>query len=114
MSKIKKQSGLLVIGYAGAVMFFLTVNPDKLSLLYILIPFIMIFGLLFASVNIFLGNFFNISNANRRLISFVVSVIPVFLLIVQSISQLTVRDVLISVAVALIIIWYSLKIQAKL
>ncbi len=112
MTKLQKQSTWLAVGYLVAAIFFMSVNPEKLSLIFILVPFLIIFGLSYTTINLVLGTFFNISQSQKRVVSLVLSIMPVLLLVIQSITQLTVRDVLLCVAITVILIWYSAKSRA--
>ncbi len=102
----KKKISLVVASYILAGFYFMTVNPENLSLVFILIPFLIIFGLFFLSIGLFLDIFTKSSKKQKRLIAFVSSFIPTLLLVIQSITQLTIRDVILSSLILVIIIWY--------
>lgn len=109
MTNLQKKSIWLAAGYFLAAIFFVSVNPEKLPLIFILVPFLIIFGLLYATIYLILDTFFNISVHQRRIVALVLSIMPVLLLVIQSITQLTVRDVLLCIAITVIVIWYSAK-----
>lgn len=107
----KRNLFILVLGYLLALIFFTSVSPEGLPLIYILVPFFIVFILLYATVNMILATFFDISRYQKRLISLVLSIMPVLLLIIQSITQLTIRDIILCLAITVIIIWYSSRAQ---
>jgi hypothetical protein len=109
MSSLKTRVLLLAIAYVFALMFFVSINPEKLSLLFILLPFLIIFGLLYATVSFVLNVFFDITKVQKKIYSLVLSIMPTLLFIIQSITQLTIRDVLLSLSITVIIIWYTSK-----
>ncbi len=112
MTRLQKNTLLLGFSYIAAAVFFVSVNPEKLSLIFILLPFLIIFGLIYATLNIVLDTFFDISIYQKRIVSLVLSIMPVLLLVIQSITQLTIRDVVLCLAITLIVIWYSAKSRA--
>lgn len=112
MSQQKKRLlvfALLIIFTFG---FFSVVDPGQLPVAAILVPFLLIFFILYLGVRLILSNFFRLNSASERTISFALSTLPVLLLIIQSITQLTIRDVLITVGILVIVIWYTVKINA--
>jgi hypothetical protein len=94
------------------VCFFMFVNPGRLPIVMTLVPFIVLFALIYSISQILLEIIFNLSNQKRRLVSLVLSIMPVLLLILQSISQLSIRDVWLCLAITIILIWYGLKFNS--
>ncbi len=91
------------------VSFFVAVHPDNLPVIFMLVPFILIFFVLYTGINIALRRFLSLKTGVRRWLALVLSVLPVLLLIIQSITQLTLRDVLLTLAIILILVWYVSK-----
>jgi hypothetical protein len=112
MNQTKKRLLTLLGIYLAVILFFVTVNPEKLPLVLLLLPFLLIFITSYLTLMLVLDTFFKIKTQPKRLIAFSVSVMPVLLLIIQSITQLTLRDVLLSLSIVVIIVWYTTKINA--
>lgn len=106
MTKLHKRITSLFIAYILVGIFFIFINPEKMKLVYIFLPFLLIFGLLYWSIDTFILVFFSLVQSQRRIVSLVLSVMPVVLLVIQSITQLTIRDVVLCMVITVIIIWY--------
>lgn len=107
---MNKKLIMLALAYLGGFLFFAFVNPEKLPLILILLPFIIIFLLIYISVQIVLDIFFTLKTKRQsHIISLVLAVMPVLMLIIQTVTQLTVRDVILSISITTILIWYSLR-----
>ena len=111
MSKTKKRLIILLGIYLVVLVFFISVNPEKLPLILLLLPFLLIFLVMYLSLIFVLDTFFKIKSQPKRLIAFSVSIMPVLLLIIQSITQLTLRDVLLSISIVVIVVWYTIKLN---
>lgn len=111
MTKLKKRYFWLMLGYIASFIFFISIRPEKLSLIFVLLPFFIIFILLYATINLVVNTFFNISHYSVKIISLVLSIMPVLLLVIQSITQLTIRDIILCIIITVIIIWYAIKSQ---
>jgi hypothetical protein len=109
---VKGQSISLVGLLIGTTIFFISVNPGTLPVALILLPFILLFLILLLGSNLLISYFFTISNKSRRVIALAVSVLPVLLLVIQSITQLTLRDVILTMAILVVIVWYSLRLNS--
>jgi len=112
MSYNKKRLLILLGLYLFVFLFFIIVNPEKLPLVLLLLPFLLIFVTIYMTLILILDTFFKIKSQPKRLIAFSISVMPVLLLIIQSITQLTLRDVLLSISIVVIIVWYTTKLNA--
>lgn len=110
--KTKRNIILLILGYLVAAIFFSLVNPERLALIFILVPFLILFLLIYFTCLLILDVFFEFPTRQKRIVAIVVGIMPVLMLIIQSITQLTVRDVLLCISITVILIWYSLKANA--
>lgn len=99
----------LGLAYFAAFLFFMLINPHKLPFALILLPFIILFLLIYMSVQVVLSVFFIINSRQKRVISLVLATMPVLMLIIQTVTQLTVRDVILSVSITIVLIWYSVR-----
>lgn len=107
-----KRLAVLLSSYLLAILYFSAVNPENLSVLFILIPFIIIFGLLYITISLLLDLFLIIPKKQKHIITLVSSLMPTLLLIIQSITQLTIRDIILSLMIMIIIVWYSMKLKS--
>lgn len=107
----KKRIILIVASYLLAFFYFAGVNPEKLSIIFVLVPFIIIFTVLYLTINLFIDIFLKISKTQKHIITLVCSLMPTLLLLIQSITQLTLRDIILSLMIMALIVWYSLKLN---
>jgi hypothetical protein len=93
---------------AGPI-FFMTTNPESLPLPLLVLPFIWLFAVLFTVAWLLLGTKESIQRKKAVLIAGSVATIPVLLAVFQSIHQLSVRDVLLSVGLVMLAAVYMLR-----
>lgn len=101
---MKKQIWIGSLALVLLVVLFMVTNATKVSSLVLMLPFVLLFvGLssLFAALLRWQG----VSAAKSWRISAVVVAIPTIILILQSIGQLTVRDVL-TIAILLAVLYF--------
>lgn len=99
--------------YLAVGLFFVFFNPNNLPLVLFLAPFILIFVLLYQSVKLTLRTFFTLQPKQERVVILVLSIMPVVMLVIQSITQLTLRDVVLCLAITVILVWYGLKVNSN-
>ena len=89
----------IAVLYGGLLIFLMSTDPTKLSLPLLLIPFIWIGLCLYVLIKHVLGHisgrFRRISKNRKTSIAFTLAAVPVCMLLLRSIGQLTIRDVLI-------------------
>lgn len=92
---------------ALAAWLFLT-NPQKLPIIFLMVPFVLLFAALWLTANLFLNRFFPKLRKPRRVAAALcISGVPVFLLILGSVNQLTWRDVVLVVCLVVFLFFYS-------
>lgn len=106
--RIQKIVGILFV-YGIALVFFVFVDPNKLSLPLIILPFLIIFALLFYTLKFFLDLITTLSSHKKLLISLILSIMPTLLLVIQSVTQLSIKDIILSFGITIILVWYSLR-----
>lgn len=110
--KTKTHSIAMVFSYLILIVILLTTNPDNMPLPVITIPFIVIFLCLFLTADLIARYIFsNLKPKSRTKISMVLAVFPVLLIILQSINQLTVKDLIITVGLFLLLVFYFKKVD---
>ena len=76
------------------LLIFLSTDPQMLPSIFLIVPFVLIFLALFACTVSLLGLYGDISKPKRIRVGLVGASVPAILLILQSLGQLTIRDVL--------------------
>jgi hypothetical protein len=102
----KLLTGLLFI--IGPV-FLLTTDPNALPLPLLVVPFIWLFSSLFVASWMLLSRKDNISRRQVALVAGIIASVPVLLAVFQSIHQLSIRDVLLSVGLVVLAAVYMLR-----
>lgn len=101
---------LAIVGlYIAGPLFFITTDPKSLPLPLLVIPFLWIFAVLFVTTWIILSKKPDIHKKQVAMISGCVASIPVLLAVFQSIHQLSIRDVLLSVGLVVLAAIYMLR-----
>jgi hypothetical protein len=101
---------LLVLFYIFGPLFLAYTNPQQLPLPLILVPFIWLFVAIFIAVNgLIKWRFSDLVHKRRTVIAGVCAALPVLLVVFESIHQLTIKDILIVVALVAITSFYILR-----
>lgn len=108
--KHRKQVIILGILYVLGLVFFMNTSPDELPLLLLVLPFIYIFLVLYLSISLVCQM---LAVKSAFLISLVIAVFGVLLFVLGSLHQLTVRDMIISLALTCLLTWYITRITDK-
>lgn len=95
--------------------FFGFVNPNKVNSLYLIVGFILVGITIYIFLQLLMTFFIKIGIRikNRRKIAVFVSILLSLLLSLQSIGQLTVRDVIIIVPIAVLLYIYTAYIRPR-
>ena len=114
MKNIKAISNLrrhiLVAGlYLLGPVFLLNTDPQKLPLPLLVLPFVWLFSVIFISTLLVLSKRPSVTKKQRVMVAGIVASIPVLLIIFQSIHQLSLKDVLLSVSLVLLAAFYMLR-----
>jgi len=92
----------------GCILLF-TTNPQKMPLPVLILPFILIFGLLWLLLRMILRYFY--PTTPKRKVGFfagLLSAFPVFCLLLQSVGQFSARDFITLVAL-FVVLWFYLN-----
>lgn len=106
--KLQSYAGLIVL-YLSGPLFFMATNPESLPLVMLVIPFVWLFVCLFVTTQLVLRNRKQANKRQTVMVSGVVASIPVLLALFQSIHQLSIRDVLLSVGLVVLLAIYMLR-----
>lgn len=105
---------ILLLYISLPVILFLT-NPQNLPVPLLILPIVLLFMIIFATVYFIfmrqLKRSGKISRTRLILISAIIAIVPVLLLVLASIRQFTVRDIILSIAIVISISWYLLKVD---
>lgn len=107
LKKHRKQAIILLAFYLVGALFFMNTNPADLPLLLLIIPFVYIFGVTYLTV-VLICRLLGVKSAT--FVSLVVSVFGVLLFVLGSLHQLTIRDIVISVALTCLLTWYVVRL----
>ncbi len=106
----RKQLVILLLLYIGGLIFFMNTNPQELPLLLLVLPFLYLFVVFYLSI-LFVCRLLRVKSA--VFVSLVIAVFGVLLLVLGSLHQLTLRDVIISVALTCLLTWYVVRITGQ-
>lgn len=111
--KVGKRVFLLAIMYGGFISFLLTTNPNKLTIGWLIVPFIWLFVCLFFSVLLIMDVFaIRLARTKRQLsIATLIAIVPTTLLLLDSVNQLTLRDVLLILIFGTLAVFYTSKLE---
>jgi len=116
--RITKRLIFLFLIYGGLLAFLMATNPNKLSITWLLVPFIWLFFAVFYSL---LTVFQVIDRMTTRLqsrqkqysIAAVAATLPSLLLLLDSVHQLTLKDGFLLTAFTIGIVFYVAKVSFK-
>jgi len=95
--------------YLALPLFIMNTNPEQLPLPLLLVPFLLFFIVLFVSIYLIGSRMRLLKGLERRrqfAVSALLASIPWLLLVFQSLQQLTIRDVLISLSLVVATAFY--------
>jgi hypothetical protein len=95
------------------VLFLLLTNPKHLPLMFLLVPFALLFTMLLSG---WLGlmrwtGWPKLGRRHQKLVAILLSAGPVILILLSSIKQLSVRDAILSLALLAGISWYASRLN---
>lgn len=94
------------------LLFFLYTSPDRLPSAFLIVPFLLIF-ILFLSAGLLILGRLGATKRVRLRVSLLVASVPVCLLILQSLGQLTLRDCLVIFVLVVMVYFYVLRFNAQ-
>lgn len=105
-----KKLAAVVLACAALLVLFIATNPEDLPLVLLTLPFLLLFLSLFLSLEILLSSLMPKINAkSKRWLAVILAGLPVLLVLLQSIGQLSVRDLLLVIALVSALIFYFKK-----
>lgn len=109
MGKHKKLYLATLLSYIAAGGLFLMFSPEKLPVSLLLLPFFIIFTMIYLTFISLATVLLRQTSSFHRTIILVVSSLIVLLLLIQTVTQLTVRDVVLTLSILVILSWYLTK-----
>lgn len=98
--------------YIGLVLWLFFTDPQRIPIIFLMVPFLLLFTALWFTTDLLLARFLPRIKGSRKVMAKVgVSGVPVFLLILGSVNQLTWRDVVLVLCLAGFLIFYSGRIH---
>ncbi len=100
--------------YVGLIGFLLLFNPQKISIGWLIVPFLLLFMALFMTTLLVVKNSFLQSRVKRpRTLASLVAGVPTLILLLDSVDQLSLRDVLIIAVFGVFALFYFNKSSVK-
>ena len=100
----------IALVYLAIPVFMMATNPDSLPLPLLTIPFLLVFVALYLTVGRLLRRYFyNLRDKPLKGVAVALAGLPVLLIILQSVGQLSIRDLLIIVGLILGLVFYFRK-----
>lgn len=99
--------GLLL--YGAGVIFFLTTSPENLPIALLVVPFLYMFVTTYLTTRFLVGQFLVKTPGRANILAGLTAVGVTLLLLLSSLHQLTIRDILLVFGIAVIFIWYLRK-----
>lgn len=112
VTAIHKETSLGLALLIAGLLFLLGTSPDKLPLLLLLVPYVITFLaiLVLGRISFRITGFYDqLSSYKRNIILGTMAALPVLLLLLQSLRQLTIRDVLLVIALGVGLAFYLLR-----
>jgi hypothetical protein len=110
-----KRIVLLVALYLSLPLFLFLSNPQSLPLPLLILPVVLLFLIVYTTIYIILLKRLKfskrISKTRLILISAIIALVPVLLIVLASIQQFTLRDIILSTVIVVCISWYLLKVD---
>lgn len=98
--------------FALLLILFIGTDPNKVPSFILVLPFILLFALLFLLISLFLQEK-GVSRAKSVRIGMLFAAIPLILLVLQSIGQLTIKDVLTIAALFAVSYFYISRVSTS-
>lgn len=108
-----KKMAVPIVLYLLFFVFLFSTDPNKLSVGWLLVPFVLLFGALFSTVSLLQQRKHGQKRGLGKTVAtaVVLAAIPTFLLLLDSINQLTLRDVLIFVIFSVLVLFYIRRLK---
>ena len=103
---------LIILLIFGFFLILLT-NPNNLPISLLVVPFLYVYILLYQITFLVGSKMFDMKLAPARVVAFSLSSIVVFLLVMRSLINLSVLDVVIATMIVVFLIWYVRRLYAN-
>ncbi len=113
-NKNVKNITILAVLYMGLLTFLFLTNPNKLAVGWLILPFILLFSALFITILLILRTSQLSSRVRRPLIlTALLAGVPTLILLLDSVNQLSLKDVLIIAVLGVLALFYFSKLSVK-
>jgi hypothetical protein len=106
---------LLVLLYVSLPVFLVSTNPQRLPIILLILPVVLLFIILYTTVYLLLTRKVklakSISKTRLIVIAGLTAIVPVLMLVLASIRQFTLKDILLTIALLVCVSWYLLKVD---
>src|ERR1700689_5356688 len=105
----------LLFLYLSLPLFLFFTNPQSLPLPLLIVPIILLFIIIYVTIYFFILKKLlknrKISKTRLFIVTAIIALVPVLLIVLASIKQFTLRDIILSTAIVIFISWYLLKVD---
>ena len=105
----------LALLYLSLPLFLLLTNPQNLPLPLLIMPVVLLFVIIYTTVYLAIFKKYKrlnkLSKTRIYVISGISALIPVLLIVLASIGQFTLRDIVLALVIVVCISWYLLKVD---
>jgi len=103
---------ILIILYLSGPLFLIVTNPQNLPIPFLMLPFLWLFLVLFITI-LFIERLIlpTLSSRKKFIIAGIFSLVPMLLMVLQSIHQLTLKDILLVIGFVIISIFYLSRLD---
>lgn len=108
--KLIKKLLAVAMTFGGLLIFLFSTNPEKLSIGWLILPFLWLFIAIFMSTLLVLDQF-KVNSPKRLTIAILTALIPSVALLLNSVNQLTLRDAMLVIIIGGIAIFYTSKLK---
>jgi len=106
---------ILIALYLSLPLFLFFTNPQKLPLPLVITPIVLLFLIFYATAYYIIKSQFKqtkrLSKTRMIVISAIIALVPVLLIVLASIQQFTLRDIILSTVIVVCVSWYLLKVD---
>ncbi len=105
---------IAILLYGGMLAFFMSTDPHKLAIGWLLLPFLWIFVALFWTSKSVIKSIRHRRKSNKNnALAAIIAGLPTLVILLDSINQLTIRDILLIFILGVVGIFYVAKLNFK-
>ena len=111
MTKKHTKVILFILLYASLPLLMISTNPEKLNLSLLIVPFIILFLVVYVTARKIMSLTTHAKNTQIKISAGIMAFMLTMIVVLQSLHQLTLKDLLLSLFTSMFLSWYLLKIN---